>query len=367
VCQGPDWSSQPLLPVPVFAHRPTRPFDLSPRVVPLLAERGQRDHFPFGRAERSRAGDPTGGSAGSRSQRCVLVVEGAGSIRRNAAQPVSLLSVSTLIGKVATLRAVCDVADAVVVGMGLHTELDASLTSLSGVLMGAQPLTETLTLVAGYAAQAIHGADGAGLTLVDSGRPDTVVASEDFVRVVDEVQYRLGEGPCLRAVEVGETQVCGSLAVDPRWPRFGPGAGSLGVNSALSLPLLVDGRVVGALNVYGHAHDAFDEMSVRAGELFASPAAVSVVNAQMLEATQRLTGQLEHALTSRTVIDQAIGILMSRNGGGAEEALDDLRTMSQTSDVKLTRVARLVVDQAVSRARARHASPPEHPHDLNPS
>jgi GAF domain-containing protein len=241
--------------------------------------------------------------------------------------------------------------------MDPHTELETSLVGLSNVLMDSQPLVETLSQVAWYAAQAIPGADGAGLTLLEVRRPDTMVASEDFVRAVDEVQYRIGEGPCLLAVEARKTQVCGSLGGEQRWPRFGPRAGRLGVHSALSLPLMVDERVVGALNVYGRARDAFDEVSVRAGELFSGPAAVTVANAQVLENSRRLAEQLDRALTSRAVIDQAIGILRSRTGGSAEEAFQTLRAMSQSTDVKLVQVAELLLDQAISRARVRHAPP----------
>lgn len=154
-------------------------------------------------------------------------------------------------------------------------DLRDSLTGLAEILTATQPLTETLLQVAAFAVSAIPGADGAGVTVLERQGPDTMVASDDLVRAVDAEQYGIGEGPCLLAVETRATQRSGSLARESRWPRFGPRAGGLGVHSALSLPLLVAGQPVGALNVYGRAHDAFDEQSAFIGEEFAKPAAVT--------------------------------------------------------------------------------------------
>jgi GAF domain-containing protein len=232
-------------------------------------------------------------------------------------------------------------------------DLQNSLANLSEVLTGLQPLSETLLKVASFAADAIPGADGAGLTLIERSGPDTMVASADFVRAVDEVQYGIGEGPCLLAVASRETQRSGSLGGESRWPRFGPQAGRLGVHSALSLPLIFGERVVGALNVYGHAHNAFDEHSAALGERFSSPAAVTAAHALLLEESRRVTAQLEQALVNRAVIDQAMGIIMSRTGLNADEAFDRLRQRSQLDDLKLADVAQQLVTQAIARARNR--------------
>src|SRR5664279_2998268 len=95
----------------------------------------------------------------------------------------------------------------------------------------------------------------------------------------------------------------GSLSGDARWLRFGPRAGRLGVHSVLSLPLISADQVVGAMNVYAHARDAFDERSERLGQLYAVPAAIAVQNAQILAQTQRLAAKFQggQSTTSFTV------------------------------------------------------------------
>jgi GAF domain-containing protein len=128
----------------------------------------------------------------------------------------------------------------------------------------------------------------------------------------------------------------------------------LGVHSVLSLPLISADQVVGAMNVYAHAKEAFDERAERLGQLFAVPAAIAVQNAQILAQTQRLAPQFQSALTNRSVIDQAIGILMSRSGVSAAEANDRLRVLSQRERTKVAAAADGIVREAVRRARARH-------------
>lgn len=240
---------------------------------------------------------------------------------------------------------------------GEDEDLTGSLTALAGLSTARLSLEDLLTQVATFAGQAIPGADGAGLTLLESDRADTIVKSEPFVADIDDIQYGLGEGPCISAAATGQIMRSGSLGGDPRWPRFGPRAGRLGVHSVLSLPLHTPDGVVGAMNVYAHPKDAFDDRAEHIGQLFAVPAAIAVQNAQILARAQRLTIHLQAALTNRAVIDQAIGIIISRTGAPADDAFGRLRALSQTEHVKLSVVATRIVQEAARRARARHEHP----------
>jgi GAF domain-containing protein len=238
-------------------------------------------------------------------------------------------------------------------------DLQAGISALSGLVTGSLGLEELLSRVAAFAVRAIPGAAGAGVTLLksDAGldRVDTRAVSAPFVEEIDRIQYDvLGEGPCITAALERRTVRSGSLGGERLWPRFGPRVGRLGVHSVLSLPLLLPERVVGAINVYAAAKDVFDDHAAELGELFAAPAAVAVHNAQVLAQAQRLAEQLQRALTSRPIIDQAVGILLSRTGGTPDEAFNRLREISQTEGRKLSAVAQHIVDEAVRRARARH-------------
>jgi GAF domain-containing protein len=238
-------------------------------------------------------------------------------------------------------------------------DLQVGIGALAGLVSGSLGLPELLAEVAGFAVRAIPGADGAGVTLLRLDRVDNMVeelaASSPFVADIDHVQYVvLNEGPCITAALERRTVRSGSLGGEKMWPRFGPRVGRMGIHSALSLPLLLPGQVIGAINVYAHGKDVFDEHAAELGELFAKPAAVAVHNAQILAQAMTLTTQLQTALSTRPVIDQAIGLLRGRSGGSAEEAFAQLRAMSQSEHRKLADVAQRIVDEAVRRARARH-------------
>lgn len=237
-------------------------------------------------------------------------------------------------------------------------DLQAGLSRLAGLVADSLGLPQVLAEVAGSAVRAIPGADGAGVTLL-CGEPHdrTVVAraaSVPFVTEVDAIQYQtLSEGPGLTAVELRRAVWSGSLGGDRSWPRFGPRVGRMGVHSALALPLTVADQVVGAITVYAYGKDSFGGHAAEFGELFAKRAAVAVHNARILADALTLTDQLRAALSTRPVIDQAIGIIRSRTGRSAAEAFAQLRAVSQAEQRKLAEVAERVVDEAVRRARLR--------------
>ena len=235
--------------------------------------------------------------------------------------------------------------------------LVSGIEGLSKVVSGRDTIESTLVTVADLALEAVSAADGAGVTMLEAGVPDTIVASADFVREVDRIQYRLGEGPCISAADSGSTTGSGNLGDDASWPRFGPRASELGIHSALSLPMLLDGEVIGALNTYAHSYDAFTAESRRLGELFATSAAVVIHNARLLDQLRRESERMHRALTSRATIDQAIGMIMARSGVSADEAFVRLRIMSQREGTKLHLMAESVVQEAVRRTQARRSGP----------
>jgi GAF domain-containing protein len=236
-------------------------------------------------------------------------------------------------------------------------DLRTGLAALSRLATGQMELEDVLTRVAGFAVSAIPGAEGVGLTLLESGQADTIVASAPFVAAVDAIQYGIGEGPCISAAAEARTVRSGELDSDPQWPRFGPQIAHLGVHSALSIPLLTSAGVLGAMNVYSHEPNSFDEHGARIGELFAEPAAIAVQNAQVLAQAKRLATQVAVALGRHAVIDQAIGIMMSRLGCDADTARARLGAESLLANEELHIAAGRLVDEAVQRGREGSTQP----------
>lgn len=239
-----------------------------------------------------------------------------------------------------------------------EAELYAGLSRVAGLVASAQGVMDLLRDVAEFAAQAIPGVDGAGVALIDPRRgvtsAQTWAATKLIVHDIDTIQYdELHEGPCITCMQSGRPTVSGSLGSDSRWPHFGGRVARMRIHSAMALPLIVGDQVIGAINAYAKARDAFAEHAVRLGCQFAKPAAVSVYNAQVLASAHERSMQLQRALDSRAVIDQAIGIIRSRSGSNAEEAFQRLSRISQAENTKVHTVAERLVEEAVRRARAR--------------
>jgi GAF domain-containing protein len=170
-----------------------------------------------------------------------------------------------------------------------------------------------------------------------------VACSDPAAAQVDEVQYRLDDGPCLVAMRENRIVRIEDTAAKARWPEFESQAASHGIRSCLALPLSVDGEPVGALNLYARSASAFGAAEARAAESFAESASVALALAMRLASHASLIDQLRSSLGSRTVIDQALGIIMAREACTQAHAFAILRAASQNSNVKLRDIATAVV------------------------
>jgi hypothetical protein len=212
-----------------------------------------------------------------------------------------------------------------------------------------------LTRVATFAVRAIPGADGAGLILLEDGRTDTIVATDPFVREVDAIQYGQGEGPRISAAALRRTMRSGLLGSEPRWPTFGPHVDKLGVHSVLSLPLLTPDGGLWRDECLRSRKKCIRRSLVELGEMVAVPAAIAVQNAHVLDVARRLAINLQAALSTREVVDQALGVLRSSNGWSAGEAFEHLLSISRAQRAEVADVAQALVDEAVRAAIRRRA------------
>jgi GAF domain-containing protein len=180
--------------------------------------------------------------------------------------------------------------------------------------------------------------DYVGISVVERDRISTPVATNERLRELDEAQYELGEGPCRAAIREHASVVVHDLADDPRWPVWGRAmVDAFGIRSSLSFRLFTrPDRTWGALNVYSTTPNGFTDEDVHQGQTIAAMAAVALARAINDE-------QLAAALESRTVIDQALGMLMERYGLDEDRAFDVLRRLSSQQNTKLRDLAARVV------------------------
>jgi GAF domain-containing protein len=180
--------------------------------------------------------------------------------------------------------------------------------------------------------------DYAGISVVRPSGVETPAATDEALRRIDELQYELGEGPCLSALRQTDVVVSSNLAEDARWPTWGPYiARDLDIHSSMSIRLFTSDHNLGALNCYAMKTDAFSGDDVLDGLVIAAHAAVAL--ADTLE-----EDQLRRALESRRVIGEATGILRERFGLTTDQAFAVLKRMSQNHNIKLHRVAQTLVE-----------------------
>ena len=197
-----------------------------------------------------------------------------------------------------------------------------------------------LQTVADVAKTVMPGSPEASVTLVFKDHPTTVASTGQLATDLDESQYERGHGPCLHAARTGELIEIGDTRTDPRWPDYLPRAAEHGALSSLSVPLAIDDeQVTGALNIYAREPHAFDEDSRSAATRFGPYAAVAAGNLHAYRSARDRADNLQAALESRGVIDQAKGILMDRHKLTADQAFQVLAQMSMRTNRKLRAVA----------------------------
>lgn len=218
-------------------------------------------------------------------------------------------------------------------------------------------LQATLDRLAEYTTRSFPTVAGAVVSMAN--RSSRAIAGVAAIRLADDLQMMLREGPSVDALARGSVTCCGSLGGSTAWRRFGPRAGRMGLHSVLALPLVLPHTEVGVLTVYSGKKDAFTPQDVDAASHFAPATAAVVRNAYVLEQSRRRVVELTEALRVRPQIDRAIGMIMSRTGKSAEQAIDDLRRMSNNRHIKVSDLAAEMVEQAVETAKRRRRTGPE--------
>lgn len=198
----------------------------------------------------------------------------------------------------------------------------------------------TTEVVVELAALAIPHAHHCGLTLLRPGhQPSTIAASDDLPQEVDELQYRLDEGPCLDAATGPALLQSDDISHDQRWPRFGPRCTqATGVRSMLSLRLPVSGDDFAGINYYSTEVAAFTEVDVLVASVIV-PLAALAVEAHLRQYDYQ---NLKNALASSRHISTAVGIVMATRRVSGEEAFALIRKASMDLNRKVHDVADVV-------------------------
>ncbi len=240
-----------------------------------------------------------------------------------------------------------------------HHAADALATeALQELLVANDTLESFLGELAAAAARETEHHCGITIRAPSVARLYTAASSDALAARLDELQYDHGYGPCLEAMHRATPVFVGDMAREPRWSPYPAEALAAGVRSLLSYPLISSDQCIGALNFYSaEPRLSGTELQLRAAAL-AGRAAGAVALALRLAERNDLIAKLRVTLSSRSTIDQAVGILMAQQHCDAQAAFNLLRRASQGRNVKLREVAASVV-AGVARHSLTSASEPE--------
>ncbi|WP_029430641.1 GAF and ANTAR domain-containing protein [Blastococcus sp. URHD0036] len=222
--------------------------------------------------------------------------------------------------------------------------MEQLLRDLSRVALADRSLGEVLEEITGIATSGIPGSEATSITLLRGDKAYTAAYHGEMALAADELQYEEDSGPCLDAGRGGVVLRIDDMLTEERWPTYVERTAAIGVRSSLSVPLPYQGGVIGALNNYSSEPGAFaSPESLAAGTDVAEAIAVAVANAEAHHQLGEQARNMRIAMDSRSVIEQAKGVLMAQQGVDAEQAFEILRGASQRSNRKLRDIAAGVV------------------------
>jgi GAF domain-containing protein len=225
------------------------------------------------------------------------------------------------------------------------TKLSDAFVEVADTLVDDFDVVDFLSTLTEHAV-AVSGAAAAGLLLADhNGRLQVMAATDQTVRSLELYQLQNEEGPCLDAFRLHEPVVNADLAhAGARWPRFAPRAIEAGYQSVHAFPMRLRDRVIGALGLFGSEDHRFDPDEVRVVQALADIATIGLLQQRSIAQAEAMTEQLQVALNSRIIIEQAKGAFAQLNDISVDEAFRRLRQEARASRRKLTEVCAEVLE-----------------------
>lgn len=185
-----------------------------------------------------------------------------------------------------------------------------------------------------------------GLLVADHHQKlNLVAASSEQTRLLELFQLQNSQGPCLDCYSSQAPVLCADLTqVAQRWPQFAPRAIATGFAAVQALPLRLRDTTIGAMNLFTDVAGVLAPEAIALGQALADVATIGILQERALRRQEEIVTQLQNALNSRVLIEQAKGVLAERLGSSVDEAFGLLRDYARTNNRKLRDVAAAVID-----------------------
>ena len=222
----------------------------------------------------------------------------------------------------------------------MNRDLTAALSEAARSVGKAVSVEEALETIVHAAKLSLPGFDQVGVSTIDRrGNIETRAQTGNLVKQLDDLQYSLGEGPCMDTLRDAQVVEAPEIRHDQRWPRYVPAAVELGLLSQLAVKLYLDDEgTLGGLNMYSTQSKDIDPEAITAADLFATHAALALGKVRALSS-------LNQALGSRETIGKALGVIMAKYNLDEQGAFGFLARLSSHTNVKMRDLAARVLDE----------------------
>jgi GAF domain-containing protein len=237
-----------------------------------------------------------------------------------------------------------------------------TLVELASSLIADFDVVDLLTLLSDRCVEALDVTAAGVMIGTPAGRLQVVASSSDAMRDLELFQLQSDQGPCVDSYRSGEPVINQDLNANVgRWPRFTPHALAAGFRSTHSLPMRLRGNTIGALNMFRADHGTLGPEDVLAAQALADVASIAIVQNQATANAQKLNEQLNHALNSRVVIEQAKGKVSEAAHLDMDRAFQRLRNHARNHNIRLTALAQDIATGAVQPGSLDPFPPPRRP------
>jgi transcriptional regulator with GAF, ATPase, and Fis domain len=242
----------------------------------------------------------------------------------------------------------------------MDERLAQTFVELADTLVGGFDLMEFLHMLTERCVELLE-VDAAGLLLADArGALRLVAASTEQARVVELFALQNDEGPCLDSYRTGQPVIVPDITTaraTERWPRFSAAAAEMGFVAVHAIPMRLRDQVIGTLNLFAAAPDGLAPAVALAARALVDVATIGILQERATREQELVAGQLQVALNSRVIIEQAKGILAERMRVTPDQAFIVLRAYSRNHNQALTRLAADVVSGTADMLSDRPAKP----------
>jgi GAF domain-containing protein len=227
--------------------------------------------------------------------------------------------------------------------------LTEAFVTLADTLVAGYDVVDLLQTLVDTCAELLD-ASAAGIMLADStGELSVVASTSERSRLVEMMQLSSGLGPCVECFATGSAVTVSDVReVADKWPDFSASALEQGFQSVHGVPLRLRGAVIGTLNLFGTGTGVLSAEDLSVAQGLADVATIGILQERAIREADSATKQLQHALDSRVLIEQAKGVIAHTRDVDMDEAFRTLRSHARSNSLNLRDVAELVVNRSIT-------------------